>query len=92
MFRHLAKNDSPGPGPGQYNVSGLSAKGDNTNRINVTSYYRGVNRMSRNWIDQRKFSRGDNTKQTRNECWEQWYSVFVRSIDQTPEEQYSARM
>ncbi|KAJ1529597.1 hypothetical protein ONE63_006366 [Megalurothrips usitatus] len=25
--RHGAKNDSPGPGPGQYNVTGLSAKG-----------------------------------------------------------------
>ncbi|XP_017883748.1 outer dense fiber protein 3B-like, partial [Ceratina calcarata] len=26
--RHAAKMDSPGPGPGQYNVSGLSAKGE----------------------------------------------------------------
>jgi hypothetical protein len=26
-FRHGNKNDSPGPGPGQYNVTGLSAKG-----------------------------------------------------------------
>ena len=25
--RHGSKNDSPGPGPGQYNVTGLSSKG-----------------------------------------------------------------
>lgn len=27
IFRHATKNDSPGPGPGQYNIFGLSAKG-----------------------------------------------------------------
>jgi len=27
FFRHATKNNSAGPGPGQYNVSGLSAKG-----------------------------------------------------------------
>lgn len=27
FFRHGGKNDSIGPGPGQYNVTGLSAKG-----------------------------------------------------------------
>lgn len=26
-FRHNEKNDSAGPGPGQYNITGLSAKG-----------------------------------------------------------------
>jgi hypothetical protein len=26
-FRHGNKSDSPGPGPGHYNVTGLSAKG-----------------------------------------------------------------
>lgn len=27
IFRHNEKNDSAGPGPGQYNITGLSAKG-----------------------------------------------------------------
>jgi hypothetical protein len=27
IFRHNEKNDSAGPGPGQYNITGLSSKG-----------------------------------------------------------------
>lgn len=33
MFRHTMNNNSPGPGPGQYNISGLSAKGKYVTQI-----------------------------------------------------------
>lgn len=37
------KNNSPGPGPGQYNVSGLSAKGKYVTQIKHLHVYKNFN-------------------------------------------------
>jgi hypothetical protein len=41
-FRHGNKNDSPGPGPGQYNVTGLSAKGESEHILLMIRHRWGV--------------------------------------------------
>lgn len=46
-YRHGGKNDSVGPGPGQYNITGLSAKGKRNFFFLTFIFYR----FSRNWCE-----------------------------------------
>lgn len=37
--RHSGKNDSIGPGPGQYNITGLSAKGESKMNSSTDAFW-----------------------------------------------------